>query len=176
MRRALVAAVLVAVLATSARGASAADPSLVSVELDRTTVTARTGDRFVFHSTVRNTSHRALAGRVAHLNVVSLDRDTYVDPEDWSANRTQYIGSLRADGSKRLTWTVRAVNTGRFILYVTVVSQRGSDRVDASAALRATVAAQQALNAKGVLPIAIATPAVLVVLLVLTTRRRRRLA
>jgi hypothetical protein len=167
----IVVAVAGALLAP-ATAASAAGSGL-EVELDRRRVATGIGKEFDFHSTIRNTTGRPITGAVAHLNVLSPDRSVYVDPEDWSSNRTQLLAPLPPGASRRLTWTVQAVNRGNVDLYVAVVA---NDGVDASAPLRASVVAVRTINAGGVLPIGIAVPAAVLSLLALALRRRRRLA
>jgi hypothetical protein len=151
--------------------ASAAAP--VTVALDRDSVSTQLGQHFAFGSTIRNETGRPLRGLVAHLNVLSLDPGVYVDPEDWSSHRTLYLSPLPAHSSRRLDWRVQAVNSGRFVVYVAVVRTSGGDAVAPSGALRATVAHRQALNSGGVLPLALAVPAGLLLLLGVNLRRRR---
>lgn len=184
MRAAVVVLALVAALVSGTAAAAAPRPATpgcggagcrVSVKLDRTTVSTAIGQRFSFTSTVRNDGDRPLPAVVAHLNVLSLDPDVYVDPEDWSSNRTNYAGTLAAHASTRLTWNVQAVNTGRFVLYVAVTAEQGAADVAASNTLRLGVAQQRTLNAGGILPLAAAMPASVLVLMGLAARRRRRL-
>jgi len=179
MRPLLVVLALVAALAPGAAAAAPPHPATaapaVSVALDRTTISTTIGQRFSFTSTVRNDGDQPLGTVVAHLNVLSLDPDVYVDPEDWSTSRTSYAGTLGAHASKRLTWNVQAVNTGRFVLYVAVTAEQGAADVAASNTLRLGVAQQRTLNAGGILPLAAAMPASVLLLMGLAARRRRRL-
>jgi hypothetical protein len=154
--------------------AAAPGADIVTVELDRSGITTGIGHRFTFTSTIQNTTDQRL-NAVAHLNVLSPDGSVYVDPEDWSSDRTKPVPTLPAHGSRRLTWTVQAVNRGHIVLYVAVVAN-GKDVVDASGPLRATVIAERTINAGGVLPIGVAVPAVALALLAVTVRRRRTLA
>jgi hypothetical protein len=151
------------------------DPSAASVQLDRTTLSTSFGQRFSFTSTIRNGSDRPRSGLVAHLNVLGLDPDVYVDPEDWSSQRTIYLDPLPAHASTRLAWTVQAVNSGRLAIYVTVTAQQGTDAVAASNALRLAVAQQQTLDQGGILPLAVVVPMTVLLLAGLAARRRRRL-
>jgi hypothetical protein len=43
----------------------------------------------------------------------------YVDPEDWAADRSQEL-ELQPGESRRLSWEVQAINSGRFAAYVVV--------------------------------------------------------
>jgi hypothetical protein len=109
------------------------------------------------------------------LNILSLDPDTYVDPEDWSDARTQYLPEIPAGGQATLAWTVQAVNHGRFVVYVALARAQAGQPVLAGPGLRADVTAQRVINAEGILPLAAAVPAAtLVVLLATRVRRRRR--
>jgi hypothetical protein len=161
--------VVAAVLAPSA---SAATP--LSVRLDRTAVSTRIGEKFHFSTTVRNLESQPAAGVVAHLNIVSLDPSVYVDPEDWSSHRTRYFGTLAAGEPRHTEWTVQAVNSGHFVVYVAVVDRNGTGSVTASNPLATTVAQKRRLNSGGVVPLALGIPALLA-LGFLAVRRRRRL-
>jgi hypothetical protein len=158
-------------------GAAVLAPSAgaVTVELDRTSVSTRIGEKFQFSSTLRNLESRPVPDVVAHLNIVSLDPSVYVDPEDWSSHRTRYLGTLTAGESRRIEWTVQAVNSGHFVVYVAAVDRNGAGTVTASNALRTTVAQKRRLNSAGVVPLALGVPALLAVGLVLLRRRRRLL-
>jgi hypothetical protein len=178
MRPALVVLALVAALAPGAAAAATASPAAppgLSVTLDRTVVSTTIGQRFGFASTVRNDGDRPVPAVIAHLNVLSLDPDVYVDPEDWSTSRTAYAGTLAPHATARLAWNVQAVNTGRFVLYVAVTAERGAAHVTGSDTLRLAVAEQRTLDAAGMVPLAAAMPAGVLLLIGLVARRRRRL-
>lgn len=99
-------------------------PQSLSVSVDRTALHVTLGGRFGFSSTVRNLSGRPLGGLIAHLNVLSSDPGTYVDPEDWSTRRSQFLDVLPANGSATLAWPMQAVNSGPLVLYVAVTDTR----------------------------------------------------
>ncbi|MEP6909220.1 MAG: hypothetical protein ABI896_02170 [Actinomycetota bacterium] len=170
MRR--IAAALVALTAILASPASAAGP--VAVHLDPTTVATTIGHHFTFASTIRNGSATPIPDVVAHLNVLSLDPSVYVDPEDWSSHRTRYLGTIDPGATRRVDWTVQAVNSGRFVLYVGVIDRNGSGGLVVSEPLRAGVAHRRTLNAGGVAPLALGVPAFLVVAWLIIRQRRRR--
>jgi hypothetical protein len=146
-----------------------------SVTLDKTTVASKLGNRFRFTSTIRNESRKPSPGTIAYLNIVSMDPSVYVDPEDWSSQRTRYLGAVAPRGTVPVDWTVQAVNSGRFVVFVAVTSERGSVRVVSSNALRVDIANQRSLNPSGILPVVVAVPGLAAVALVVTTRRRRKL-
>ena len=170
MRGMIVALALAAGLAPAAAGTSP-----VSVRVDPTTVSTSIGQRFPLTSTVRNDGDRPVSGLVAHLNVLSLDPDVYVDPEDWSSQRTIYLDPVPAHAATRLDWTVQAVNSGRLVIYVAVTATQGTDAVAASNTLRLAVAPQRTVEAGGILPLALAMPAAVLLLTGFAGYRRRRL-
>lgn len=165
-------AVLLAAAVSAACLASAAGAA--TVELDRTHVSARIGQHFTFASTVRNTSSQELPGLVAHLNVLSSDPGVYVDPEDWSSRRTQYLAPLPAGGSTRVTWSVQAVNSGQLTIYVAVLPRHGQGTISVSQPLRLEVAQRRTLNSGGVLPLALGIPGVIGLAAVAARAGRRR--
>lgn len=175
----LVRALLVGLAAAAVTAAPAnadAPDAVASVQISQDTTTARAaiGEPFSFTTTVRNPGDQPLTGLVAHLDIVGLDPDVYVDPEDWSSQRTQYLPPVPAHGATRLSWSVNAVNPGRLVVYVSLVTATG-DSVVTGPALHAEVSAQQRLDAAGVVPVAVAVPTVVLALLVAARVRRRRL-
>ena len=153
---------------------SIADRPGLTVELDRVAVSTRVGDHVTFSTTLRNTGQESLHGLVAHLNIVSLDPAVYVDPEDWSSQRTRYLAALQAGQATKVSWSVQAVNAGHFLLYVAIASKDGTDAIATTSALRAAVTARRTINPGGILPVAVAVPAALLLLWGTTTLRRRR--
>lgn len=181
MKGRLLAASLVLMLVTFAGGqthaaARAAVAGTMRVELDTTSVEIGTGLSFQFASTITNQSDQPLAAVIAHLNIVSVDGDVYVDPEDWSGDRAQYVDTLAPGATTTLVWNVRAVTAGDLILYVAATTSETQTEVVASQPLHATVTATRTINASGVLPIALGVPMLLVVGLGFAVRRRRQLA
>ena len=174
MKAALVALLLL--VGAAAPAIASTDPGVdkVSVSIDRSTMDTRVGQRIRFGSTVRNDGDRPATDLVAHLNVLSTDPGVYVDPEDWSAQRTIYLQPLPPHGSVRLPWRVQVVNDGRFVLYVAVTSRTGPGPVVASNGLELTATAHRSIDAGGVLPVALGVPGLVLVLLLGSVARRRR--
>jgi hypothetical protein len=176
--RALVATLLVLVGIASPSAAAlphAPAGNDVSVTIDRSKVHTQIGRRFSFSTSIRNDGDRPLPGWVAHLNVLSVDPDVYVDPEDWSPQRTVYLEPIPAHGSVDVPWRVQAVNDGRFVLYVAVTTRSAPGDVVVSDGLRLSATTEQTINAGGVLPVILGVPAALLVLMLLNGARRRRL-
>jgi hypothetical protein len=166
--RPLCLALAYATLAIPAASAGAA----VQTSMSRAQVATRLGDEFRFVSTVRNTGARPLPGLVAHLDVVSRRGDVYVDPEDWSSERTRYLRPLAAGAARRIAWRVKAVNAGDVAVYVVVLGDR---RPQAGPGLDVRVAERRPINAGGVLVLVLGLP-VLLGLALLAVHRRRVIA
>jgi hypothetical protein len=167
-RRAVVA--LVAVVLAAAPPAARAATAPPRISLDRGSVAVRLGTTFAFSSTL-SAGAAATGPLVAHLNVVSLDPATYVDPEDWSTHRTRYLGTVAAGDSASVRWSVKAVSSGPIAIYVTAVPADGSGPISVGPPLHVQVAERRTLNSGGVVPLAVAVPAVLVLVAVVTRRR-----
>jgi hypothetical protein len=139
----------------------ASSAGAATVELDRTQISARLGQHFTFTTTIQNDNAQTEDDLVAHLNVLSSDPGTYVDPEDWSAHRTRYLSPLAPHEVRRVTWTVTAVNSGSITIYVAVLPRHGAGQVAVSPPLRVEIAKRRTLNSGGVLPLALGIPALL---------------
>lgn len=165
---------VVATAAVSTAHASQVDaePSAVSVELDKTDLTVGPGEQFGIESTLHN-SGDTQSGLIAHLNILGADPDIYVDPEDWSTQRTQFLDELPAGDTTQVSWTVRAIDSGKLILYV-AVSRPGAESVAVSGPLHVTVTGRRVVNPENVVPLVMATPVAVLALLGLTLVRRRR--
>ena len=165
----LVGALLVVPIGTASGGVDG-----VSVSVDRSRISTELGTKFTFRSTTTNAGSATARGLIAHLNVLSLRNGVYVDPEDWSSNRTRYLDAIPAGGSITTTWHLQAVNDGTFAVYVAVLPNSGIARPPTTApTVHLEVAARKTLNAGGMLPLALGLPACLG-LLALGVRIRRR--
>lgn len=180
MRRAarlLGAALLVLVPGVAAPAGAAASQASgewnLTVELDKSTATAGPGDRLEFVSTITNSGDEPQRDLVAHLNILTTDPDVYVDPEDWSPRRTQYVDELGAGEETALSWDVQAVTSGPLILFVSVTGT-GSDQVTSSGPLDMTVGGQRVVDATQVAPLVVWVPAAVLALVAATLVRRRR--
>jgi hypothetical protein len=146
----------------------------VSVTVDRTRISTQLGAKFVFRSTVTNRGATVARGLIAHLNILSLRPGLYVDPEDWSSDRTKYLDPLPPGGSTTLAWTVQAVNTGDLGIYVAVLPESAAAGPPATGpAIEVSVAGRRTLNAGGVVPLALGIPGFLALLTLGFTVYRR---
>jgi hypothetical protein len=171
MTRCLALGALVGCLAFATAAQAAGDG--VSVSVDRASVSTALGHKFSFRSTFTNRSSVPARGLIAHLNVLSLHSDVYVDPEDWSTHRTRFLPTVPPGRSLTVRWPMEAVNHGTFAVYVTLVPNTGAPRPPAiGPAIKISVADRRTLNSGGILPLAVGIPALLG-LLTISLRMRR---
>ncbi|TWD84162.1 putative repeat protein (TIGR01451 family) [Kribbella amoyensis] len=179
MRKYLLPLVALAAIAAPTPSAAVEAPpgaaQQVIVELDRTEAAIGLGQTITFTSAVRNTGEQELTGAIAHLNIFAVDPGVYVDPEDWSSERTQYLDPLGGGDTDKLEWEMQAVNSGHFVVYVALGTGQAAAPVVSSKALRLDIAPERTLGAGGVLPIAAGVPGVIAVLMMLAMLRRRQL-
>jgi hypothetical protein len=167
------ATVLVALGVGTVARAAADQPA--TVDVDRTAVSTTLGRSFVFRSTVANHGTAPARGLVAHLNVLSLRDGVYVDPEDWSSNRTRYLAPLAPGGTTTLNWKLQAVNTGSFGVYVAVLPSSGAAIAPpTSRMVHVIVADRSTIDSGGILPLALGVPALLSAVAVGVRLRRHR--
>jgi hypothetical protein len=161
--------IALACLLVAAQTSAAKSP--LEVSLSRTDLSTRIGESFSFDSEIRNISDREQTALVAHLNVAGLSSGIYVDPEDWSEDRTKFLPPLGPGESTTVGWNVKAVTGGQAAIYV--VALPGENDPAVSPAMAVDIAETRDLNSDGVLPLALGVPALLG-LVALTVRRRRR--
>jgi hypothetical protein len=171
MRRLVVLVSLLTLLVPAAAAAG------VRVTNDRTAITTRLGHRFVFQTRISNEGMTLASGLVAHLNIVDLTGHTYIDPEDWSSNRTRYLRPIGAGGSTTLSWQLNAVTAGAAGIYVAVLPKSGAPvRPMTGPTLRVRIEERRSLNSGGVVPLAVGIPCVLGLLALGVRFRRARAA
>lgn len=176
LRALLACALLPTLLATvgvCAPAGAAAPVDEIVVELSRSDLQAGPGEKFSFESRITNNGSEPLEDYVAHLNILTTDDGVYVDPEDWSPERTQYLDSLGPGESTTLTWSVQAVTSGPLILFVSVTSPT-TDRVTSSGPMNLTVEGQRVVSSGGVVPLVVWVPTGVLALLGASLLRRWR--
>ena len=143
-------------------GGTGAQTDSASVTVDRGQISAGLGDDFGFRTTIENPAGTTTTALIAHLNILSLRDGVYVDPEDWSSQRTVYLGTIPAGESRTIKWNLKAVNGGSFAAYVAVLPQNSPALAPtASPTVEIDVAERKTLNAGGILPLALGIPALL---------------
>jgi ABC-type transport system involved in multi-copper enzyme maturation permease subunit len=151
----------------------------LQISIDRRYEVTKTGDEFDFITQVKNIDpHKQSGPLVVAMNIINLGSGQPVDPEDWSPERTQAIGSLEPGQASELTWTIESILKGDYLIYMVVtpkpVGSTSTSQPVASSAIHLTVKPHTRLNPGGILPLAIGTPTALtVVWLGLRAVRRR---
>ncbi len=151
---------------------SPSDAADLSVVIDPERSDVDLGDSIDVQVMVTNSSNSDRSDLVAHLDVVSPDREGSVDPEDWTATLTRPIGLLAAGASTTIDWTIQPISPGTFLVYGVVLAQDGSD-VAPSNAMTVSVTDRRSLNPQGVLPVVIIVPLAVGLLLADRLRRQR---
>lgn len=151
---------VVGLLFALASPAAAAD-----VSFDRAGVAMSVGERVTLTSKVTNPGGEPSGPVLAHLNVVSLTSSVYVDPEDWSSERSQVIEDLGPGESQTLSWPIQAVDVGSFAVYVVLLPDSGANAgrgpLVVSPPVHLDVAGKRTLDAGGALPVVLVVPVLL---------------
>lgn len=163
-----------AAVAPSAASAKTAPPAVV-VSLDRQEVSTKLGESFEFTSTMANHGSREVSDLVAHLNIVGLSKNIYVDPEDWSDERTRHLPPIGPGESAKVSWRVKAVTGGDAAIYVVVLPGKdpatAPDGLAVSPALDVHISERRTINSGGVLWLALGLPALLGIAALVARRR-----
>ena len=152
-------------------------PITVTVVMEPAQVSTVLGGRFTLETKVTNTGTAASGALLAHLNVASLEGSVYVDPEDWSADRSQEL-ELQPGETRRLSWEIQAVNSGSIAAYVVVLpfgnKSAANENLVVSPLVKLEVAPRSTLNAGGTLPVVLLVPLLLGFLAAAASLRLRR--
>jgi ABC-2 type transport system permease protein len=149
----------------------------IAVDLDHAVI--KTGDRVNFTTEVTYSGMTASPPIIVAMNIVNLEGDgDPVDPEDWSPERAQAIEPLAPGQSAVLSWTVRGILAGDYMVYMVAIPQPGGSAVTSlpvsSSGIHLTVNPYARLNPGGVLPLVIGMPIALTFGFSLLRWRRRR--
>ncbi len=153
---ALIASAIVGATAVAAQEASGAQ---VEVVVAPATIATEIGMTTDLQVSVTNTGAVATAALAVHLDITNPSGAGSVDPEDWSSTLTRQIGVLQPGATHELIWDVKPISGGDFSLYVTVLGELGGSEIWVSSAVDVAVRSRRSLNPDGVLPVAIAMPA-----------------
>lgn len=151
----------------------------LSVSIDTTYKTIRTGDTVEFSTTVTNHGDELSPQLFVAMNIFNLAKNgDPVDPEDWSPERTQAIPPLAAERSATQAWTIHAIQDGNYMVYMVLVPDPGGSRNTsqpvASAGIHVTVAPFASLKLGTVLPLAFGMPIGLTLLMFILLWNRNR--
>ena len=163
----IVGALVAAIWTISQRPARAQEgkASEITITVSEAEKSTLTGDVFTFTSEITNEGSEKTPPLIANLAFVAVDGSTYVDPEDWSGERTLHVGSIASGESAKQTWTVKTVLEGDVAAYVAVLlappELSASSPLAVSTAIQMHVEEDRKLNPGGVLPTVLAVPVVL---------------
>jgi hypothetical protein len=164
MRKSLAVAALLVGALSGLSVPAMAKPLTVEILVEPTHIQAALGDEFTIETEIRNTGGANSGPLLAHLNLASLDNNVYVDPEDWSSERSQEL-TLQPGESRRLSWELQAVNSGRLAAYVAVLPATktavGQQDPVVTPLVRLDVAPRSTLTASGALPVVLGVPLLL---------------
>jgi hypothetical protein len=137
----------------------------LTVSVSETEKSTLTGDVFTFTSEITNEGSETTPTLIANLAFVAIDGSTYVDPEDWSGERTMHVGPIDSGESITQTWTVKTVLEGDVAAYVSVLPAppelSPASALAVSSAIQMHVEEDRKLNPGGVLPTVLAVPLLL---------------
>ena len=145
----------------------------VSVKINLDTASVVAGDWVEFNTEISNFGQTTTPKLVAHLNIAAVLRGPYVDPEDWSPVRTQYIDPIRSGDSVTRYWEVHTLIDGEFAVFVTIVSSAESFNPEVSPTLLIHVEPDEVLPLNDVLLVAVVVPLFPLVILVFSFVKSR---
>jgi len=147
---------------SSSAGASGGDADAgLTISVDLQTVHINESERFEMRTVITNVGNATTGELVAHLNVASLQKGIYVDPEDWSPTRTMFVDPIAPGQSRTLTWEIRGLFAGDFAVYVVVLSKDSSTVPVSSDEVRISIERWSVMEASTVIPVVVSVPALL---------------
>lgn len=171
----LKAALLAAALLVAAGPASAAT---VTASSTYPALDTAVGRHIGYQARIANAGSAPTGPLLVHLNIASMSSDVYVDPEDWSTDRSRFLPALAPGAATSLSWDLQAVSPGTFSVYAVVLPDgtapaTAEQRLVVSSPTTVTVTARRTLNAGGSLPVVLAVPALLALVTAATRARNR---
>jgi hypothetical protein len=135
------------------------------------------GDVVEFNTVVSNNGLQTAPPLIVAMNIVNLDETgEAIDVEEWSPERTKYIGSLAPDESVDLDWLITTGLNGNYMVYIVLIPQPANANVTtfpvASSSLYLTVEPSARLQPETVIPFALGVPIILLAITFVVYRRR----
>lgn len=144
---------------------------------DATSLDMQTGDTIVIHSTLTNSETTTSPPTLVYLSLLDKKQGAPVDLEDWTANRSTNVPPLAPGESATQTWSLRALVSGEYDVYVISVPNATSTQTPRmSLPVAIHVTQRTNLNPGGVLPVAIGLPLVIGVGMIAIRHARSRSA
>lgn len=147
----------------------------ITVSIKPKHIDGEMGDVIEFESNVTNNGASPLKGLVAYISLIRVTegQETPMDLEDWSALKADKIDLLAPNNSASSKWSMRLIDSGDYVVYITVVDKNQKTPIVSEIA-ELKIAKRQQLNPNNVLPIALGMP-VLIILIFLSAGIYRRL-
>jgi hypothetical protein len=131
------------------------------------------GNFVTVQAEITNNSPNPVSDVTTYLSLVDMSNKLPVDLEDWSAEKGLFIGSIAGGQTLPLTWKIHFVKAGDYYLSIIAVVA-GNNQPYISRVTIFTVAPKINLNPGEVLPVALATPIIVLIIMGLLQYLRRR--
>lgn len=147
----------------------------IEITTDLEYAVVNNGDDIEFSTLILNTGDADTPALFVAMNIINLGKGgDPVDPEDWSPERTQEVGTIAPGESAEQAWLVSAILDGNYMIYMTVVATpdgtEATSHPISSPGVHLTVQGFARSNPGGVLPVAIGVPLLLSVGTILIRR------
>lgn len=138
-------------------------------------VYANMGDKITYSGIIANNSNKAVNNIMAYINLVNITpgKETPMDLEDWSANKAIRISTLPPHGIYEAKWSLRLIDSGSYIVYITVVDKNRSIPVNSTMS-HLEINRILRLNPNNILPVAIGEPFLITILFMLVVFKKRK--
>lgn len=146
-------------------------PPLVIQILSGQTLNGTAGDYVTVAAQIQNISSRAVNDVTTYLSLADEETKLPVDLEDWNAEKGLFIGTIEAGQILPLDWKIHFVKSGKYSLIV-IAEIAGENYPQVSSITHFVVSPKHNLNPGQVLPVALGTPAVLLIIIMLATYKR----
>ena len=131
------------------------------------------GDFVTVEAEITNNSPHAIKDVTTYLSLVDTENKLPVDLEDWSAEKGLFIGWIEAGQVMPLLWKVHFVKAGTYMLTIIAIEVNNPKPIT-SMMTEFIVAPKINLNPGQVLPVALATPLVVLIMMAVLQYVRRR--
>ena len=158
----------------SANADVASDQLIVSVTPER--ISASVGTTVEVTVTIVNEATEPTPELAIHLDITDPRSSTSVDPEDWTPTLTRPTSALQPGEQVSESWTLASIGAGDFVLYAVVLEANAGIEpamIAVSNGVPVHVDEKRSFNPQGVLPLAVAMPAIIAMTLLWRQRRLR---
>lgn len=149
--------------------------SRISVYINPPSIKANMGDKITYVGTITNNSDKAVNNIIAYISLVNVTegKESPMDLEDWSANKAIKIDTIPPYGRYEGKWTMRLIDSGSYVAYITVVDKNDNMPVSSTMS-HLEINRILRLNPNNVLPLAIGEPLILGIFFTIVALRRRK--